>query len=77
MSENETNSMKLGFFYPGYAAEDDYPLLAEKTGTRAGVVHTSIGEGAHTVEALSDMGSLPRLLEGAKILEEKNVDFVM
>lgn len=77
MSENGTNPVKLGFLYPGYAAEDDYPRLAEMTGTRAELVHTSIGEDAHTVEALSDMGSLPRLLEGAKILGSRGVDSVM
>lgn len=77
MSENEANPVKPGFLYPGHAAEDDYPLLAELTGTRAELVHTSIGEDAHTVEALSDMGSLPRLLEGAKILESRGVSSVM
>ncbi|MGH3088431.1 MAG: maleate cis-trans isomerase family protein [Rubrobacteraceae bacterium] len=77
MTEKETNPVKLGFLYPGYAAEDDYPLLAEKTGTRAEVVHTSIGEDAHTVAALSDMGSLPRLLEGAKVLENRGVSSVV
>ncbi|MGI8538899.1 MAG: maleate cis-trans isomerase family protein [Rubrobacteraceae bacterium] len=77
MPNDETNPVKLGFLYPGYAAEDDYPRLAEMTGTRAELVHTSIGEDAHTVEALSDMGSLPRLLEGAEILEGRGVSSVV
>lgn len=77
MSGNETNPVKLGFLYPGYAAEDDYPRLAEMTGTVSELVHTSIGEDAHTVAALSDMGSLPRLLEGAGVLEERGVDSVV
>ncbi|MBA2692602.1 MAG: maleate cis-trans isomerase [Rubrobacter sp.] len=77
LPNDETNRVKLGFLYPGFAAEDDYPRLAEMTGTRAELVHTSIGEDAHTVEALSDMGSLPRLLEGAKVLEQRGVDSVV
>ncbi len=77
MSDNGTNSVRLGFLYPGFAAEDDYPLLAEMSRTRAELVHTSIGEDAHTVEALSDMGSLPRLLEGARILEDRGVSSVV
>lgn len=77
MSEDKAELVKLGFLYPGYAAEDDYPLLAKMTGTQAEVVHTSIGEDAHTVDALSDMGSLPRLLEGAKVLEERDVASAM
>ncbi len=77
LSDNETNPVKPGFLYPGYAAEDDYPLLAEMTGTCAELVHTSIGEDAHTVEALSDMGGIPRLLEGARILESRGVSSVM
>lgn len=57
----------LGFLYPGYAAEDDYPYLAAavEPPVRAEVVHTHFNEDAHTVAALSEMGSLPRILEGA------------
>jgi maleate cis-trans isomerase len=57
----------LGFLYPGYAAEDDYPYLsaAVEPPVRAEVVHTLFDEDAHTVAALSEMGSLPRILEGA------------
>lgn len=56
----------LGFLYPGYAAEDDYPYLsaAVEPPVRAEVVHTLFDEDAHTVAALSEMGSLPRILEG-------------
>lgn len=63
----------LGFLYPGYAAEDDYPLLAERFGPplEAALVHTSFEKDAHTVDALSEMGSLPRLLEGAAELAER------
>ncbi len=69
----------LGFLYPGYAAEDDFPRLASGVSppARAEVIHTSIGEDAHHVDALLDMGSLPRLLEGAKRLAERNVSSVL
>jgi maleate cis-trans isomerase len=43
----------------------------------ATVVHTSIGEDAHTVEALSDMGSIPRLLEGASELSKRRPEAVV
>lgn len=60
----------LGFLYPGHAAEDDYPYLASavEPAVRAEVVHTLFDEDAHTVAALSEMGSLPRILEGAERL---------
>lgn len=69
----ESEACPLGFLYPGYAAEDDYPLLAERFGPllEAALVHTSFDKDAHTVEALSEMGSLPRLLEGAAALAER------
>lgn len=62
----------LGFLYPGYAAEDDYPYLARavEPPVRAEVIHTLFDEDAHTVEALSEMGSQPRILEGARRLAE-------
>lgn len=61
------NGDVLGFLYPGYAAEDDYPYLAATVGpsVRAEVVHTLFDEDAHTVAALSEMGSTVRILEGA------------
>lgn len=62
----------LGFLYPGYAAEDDYPYLAEavEPPVSAEVVHTFFDEDAHTVEALSEMGSQARILEGARRLAD-------
>ena len=61
---------RLGFLYPGYAAEDDYPYLATLLGTNvaAHVVHTSVGEDAHRVDALLDLGGGERLVEGARTL---------
>lgn len=61
----------LGFLYPGHAAEDDYPHMAEVIGdVTVQVVHTPVGEDAHRVEALRDLGEPGRLLEGAEALGE-------
>jgi maleate cis-trans isomerase len=61
---------RIGILYPGYAAEADFELLDERLAGSAGfdVVHTSIGEDAHREDALLDMGSGERLLEGARRL---------
>lgn len=69
----------LGFLYPGYAAEDDFPRLASGVSppARAEVIHTSIGEDAHRADALQDMGNISRLLEGAERLAERNVSSVV
>ena len=74
--QRETKQIRLGFLYPGYAAEDDYPLLAQKAGQEISVrvVHTSQDEDAHRVDALLDLGSLSRLIEGAKVLHDQAVD---
>jgi maleate cis-trans isomerase len=79
VTESDTQAVGVGFLYPGHAAEDDYPRLAERVRppVRAEVVHTSIGEDAHRVDALSDMGGIPRLLEGARRMADRNVSSVM
>jgi maleate cis-trans isomerase len=61
---------RIGILYPGYAAEDDYQLLSERCAgaARFEVAHTSIGEDAHREDALLEMGSSGRLLEGARRL---------
>lgn len=66
-------AVRLGFLYPGYAAEDDYPRMAEilDDGVRVEVVHTSVGEDAHRVDALLDIGSTERLIEGARELQRR------
>ncbi len=65
----------LGFLYPGYAAEDDYPRMASmlRTPVEAVVVHTSVGEDAHRVDALLDLGGAQRLQEGAAALKGRDV----
>jgi maleate cis-trans isomerase len=58
---------RLGVLYPGHAAEDDYPEIAGRVESRpvVDVVHTSVGEDAHRVDALLDLGGPTRLAEGA------------
>lgn len=79
MTETGAQTLGVGFLYPGHAAEDDYPRLAAmmQPPVRAEVVHTSIGEDAHRVDALRVMGSTSRLLEGAEVLAERNLSSVM
>jgi maleate cis-trans isomerase len=71
--------LRIGFLYPGYAAEDDLPRLAKSVqpSVKAEVVHTSIGEDAHRAAALRDMGGKPRLLEGAEVLADRGVSSVV
>lgn len=70
---------RLGFLYPGYAAEEDYARLAGRLGSDvvAEMVHTSVGEDAHRVDALLDLGGEQRLLDGAHALARKRPDAVM
>jgi maleate cis-trans isomerase len=67
--------MRLGLLYPGYAAEDDLPWLVGALfgdgSVTADVVHTSVGEDAHRIDALLDLGSEERLREGAVALRER------
>jgi len=69
----------VGLLYPGYGAEDDYPALEARLGgaVRLPLVHTSVGEDAHRVEALLDLGHATRLAEGARELASHRPDSVM
>lgn len=70
----------VGLLYPGFGAEDDFPRLERRldTGLRLPLVHTSVGEDAHRVDALLDLGGAGRLEEGAKALvAEHSPDSVM
>ncbi|TDD18335.1 maleate cis-trans isomerase [Kribbella turkmenica] len=69
----------VGLLYPGHSAEDDYPALeARLDGTiRLPVVITSVGEDAHRVDALLDLGRAERLAEGATELAAAEPDAVM
>ncbi len=56
----------VGFLYPGFSAEDDFPrmeALLNDAGAdvRLPLVHTDIGTDAHRVDALLEMGSVDRL----------------
>lgn len=60
----------IGILYPGHSAEDDYPWLEERLrgegyAVRLPLVHTSVGEDAHRVDALLDLGGPDRLAHGA------------
>lgn len=60
----------VGLLYPGHSAEDDFETLAARaTGdVRLPVVITSVGEDAHRVDALLDLGSTERLADGVRQL---------
>jgi maleate cis-trans isomerase len=69
----------VGFLYPGYSAEDDYPtmerlLAASGRATRLSVVHTLMREDAHRVDALLDIGGEDVLSDGARELASLGVD---
>lgn len=70
---------RLGFLYPGHAAEDDYPLMGGMIDPPAEVhlIHTEFLEDAHTIEALSEMGSIERLSKGAEALAGSGIESVM
>jgi len=71
-------AVRLGFLYPGYAAEDDYPRMAGVLDNVAPVVvHTSMGEDAHRVGALLEIGSSENLLAGAASLRKQGVAAAM
>ncbi|WP_415936173.1 decarboxylase [Streptomyces sp. 039-1] len=69
----------LGFLYPGHAAEDDYPRMEQLLGSdvRLAVVHTDIGEDAHRVDALLEMGSAERLEAGVEELRLSGAEAVV
>jgi maleate cis-trans isomerase len=69
----------LGFLYPGHSAEDDYPRIEQLLGSdvRLDLVHTDIGEDAHRVDALLEMGSPERLTAGVEQLRMSGADAVV
>lgn len=56
----------VGFLYPGFAAEDDYPAFSAALGddVRLVLVHTDSPEDAHRVDALLELGTPERLAAG-------------
>jgi maleate cis-trans isomerase len=69
----------LGFLYPGHSAEDDYPRIEQLLGSdiRLDLVHTDIGEDAHRVDALREMGSVERLTAGVEQLRMSGAESVV
>jgi maleate cis-trans isomerase len=75
----------VGLLYPGHSAEDDYAhaeriLDAAAPGEphRFPLTHTSVGEDAHRVDALLDLGSAERLAEGAdRLVRDHSPDVVV
>ncbi|GAB2742851.1 aspartate/glutamate racemase family protein [Salinifilum aidingensis] len=69
----------VGLLYPGHSAEDDFPALEERLGggVRLPLVHTSVGEDAHRIDALLDLGSDVRLHDGARALVTEGPDAIM
>lgn len=67
MADDAPPRPRLGFLYPGHAAEDDYPRLATRLAPAPVIelVHTTVGEDAHRVDALHDIGTPERLGLGA------------
>ncbi|MEF3113216.1 aspartate/glutamate racemase family protein [Streptomyces chrestomyceticus] len=69
----------VGFLYPGHSAEDDYPRLEALLGDGLSLplVHTDIGEDAHRVDALLEMGSAARLAAGVAELKSRGAEAVV
>jgi len=69
----------VGLLYPGFGAEDDFPALEARLdgALRFPLVHTSVGEDAHRIDALLDLGSSTRLAEGARALMGHRPDSIM
>ncbi|MDN5857639.1 MAG: maleate cis-trans isomerase, partial [Pseudonocardia sp.] len=67
------NPPTVGILYPGYSAQDDYPLAESLLGSDSGgprlpLVHTEMREDAHRVDALLDIGGDGVLADGARAL---------
>ncbi|MFI8187298.1 decarboxylase [Streptomyces sp. NPDC085946] len=69
----------LGFLYPGHSAEDDYPRIEQLLGSdiRVELVHTDLGEDAHRLDALRELGSPERLAVGVQELRHAGADAVV
>ncbi|MCV7282935.1 maleate cis-trans isomerase [Mycolicibacterium flavescens] len=69
----------VGLLYPGHSAEDDFPALETRVAgrLRLPVVITSVGEDAHRVDALLDLGGDERLADGVRQLATARPQSVM
>ena len=70
---------RLGFLYPDYAAEDDYPRMAPLVTppVQVEVVHTPVDQDLHDPDVLRQTGEMNRLIRGAQELRERKVDVIM
>jgi maleate cis-trans isomerase len=60
----------VGILYPGFSAEDDYPLAEQLlAGPRLPLVHTEMRVDAHRVDALLDIGGGDVLAAGVRELQ--------
>jgi maleate cis-trans isomerase len=75
----------VGLLYPGFGAEDDFPELERRWAVSPHppevtlrLAHTSVGEDAHRVDALRDLGGPDRLAAGVRELADRGpMDSVM
>jgi maleate cis-trans isomerase len=76
MTDSAAPAARVGFLYPGFSAEDDYPAMARLLGGDVAmpVVHTLMRTDAHRVDALLDIGGDDVLAEGARELRALGVD---
>jgi maleate cis-trans isomerase len=76
---NAKPSVRIGFLYPGHSAEDDYPRMAGMItpAVDVEVVHTTISEDAHRVDAIHETAGMHRLGPGAEALRERGVQAAM
>lgn len=73
-------TISAGILYPGFSAQDDYPVLERLLGAGVALplVHTQMREDAHRVDALLDVGGPDVLAEGAReLLAEHEVGSVV
>ncbi|MFJ9742741.1 aspartate/glutamate racemase family protein [Streptomyces sp. NPDC101166] len=69
----------LGLLYPGHSAEDDYARIEQLLGSdiRVDLVHTDIGEDAHRIEVLRQIGTPERLAKGVEQLRLSGAEAVV
>lgn len=69
-------ALRLGFLYPDYSAEDDYPRMAGlvTSAVEVEVIHTKISEDAHRVDAILETANQGHLRVGAETLRDRQVD---
>ncbi|WP_159767777.1 maleate cis-trans isomerase family protein [Streptomyces sp. HM190] len=69
----------LGLLHPGHSAEDDYPRMEQLLGSdiRVDLARIDIGEDAHRVDALRELGAPERLAAGCEALRLSGAEAVV